>query len=150
QSSMEYRIVHRDGSVRWVYERGQGIHDADGKVLHIDGAIFDITARRKLEEQVAGQKQMATIGKVAAMESHGLRNPLSAISSSMALLRRTTADRHLGIEKALARIDRNIDRCNTIISDLLDYTSQRELSRAPTPISTWLTKLLGEHRIPEV
>src|SRR5262249_10910009 len=28
QSSIEYRILHRDGSVRWVYERGQAIYDA--------------------------------------------------------------------------------------------------------------------------
>ena len=121
QSSIEYRIIHRDGSVRWVYERGQGIYDGDGKILHIDGAIFDITARKHLEEQVVGQKQMATIGQVAATVSHELRNPLGAISNSMAFLRQMTANRQLGVEKALDRVDRNIERCNTIISDLLDY-----------------------------
>jgi PAS domain S-box-containing protein len=149
QSSIEYRIVHRDGSVRWVYERGQGIYDADGRILHIDGAIFDITARKHLEEQVVGQKQMATIGQVAATVSHELRNPLGAISNSMAFLRQMTANRQLGVEKALDRVDRNIERCNTIISDLLDYTSQKELSRAPTALSAWLTELLGEHGLPD-
>jgi len=149
QSSIEYRIVHRDGSVRWVYERGQGIYDADGKILHIDGAIFDITARKHLEEQVVGQKQMATIGKVAATVSHELRNPLGAISNSMAFLRQMTANRQLGVEKALDRVDRNIERCNTIISDLLEYTSQKELSRTATPIAAWLTAVLDEHRLPE-
>ncbi len=149
QSSIEYRILHRDGSVRWVYERGQGIYDADGKILHIDGAIFDITARKTLEEQVVGQKQMATIGQVAATVSHELRNPLGAISNSMAFLRQMTANRQLGIEKALNRVDRNIERCNTIISDLLEYTSRKELSRAATPIAAWLSEVLGEHALPE-
>jgi PAS domain S-box-containing protein len=149
QSSIEYRILHRDGSVRWVHERGQGIYDVDGRILHIDGAIFDITARKTLEEQVVGQKQMATIGQVAATVSHELRNPLGAISNSMAYLRQMTANRQLGIEKALDRVDRNIDRCNTIISDLLEYTSQKELSRAATPIAAWLTEVLGGHGLPE-
>jgi signal transduction histidine kinase len=140
--------IHRDGSVRWVYERGQGIYDGDGKILHIDGAIFDITARKHLEEQVVGQKQMATIGQVAATVSHELRNPLGAISNSMAFLRQMTANRQLGIAKALDRVDRNIERCNTIISDLLDYTSQKELNRAPTALSAWLAEVLGEMGLP--
>ena len=148
QSSIEYRIIHRDGEVRWVYERGQGIYDDDGRILHIDGAIFDISTRKTLEEQVVSQKQMATIGQVAATVSHELRNPLGAISNSMAFLRQMTADRELGIERALDRVDRNIERCNTIITDLLEYTSQKELSRAATPIAAWLTELLRAHEPP--
>src|SRR5215468_6278205 len=148
QSSIEYRLIHRDGSVRWVYERGQGIYGDDGRILHIDGAIFDISTRKTLEEQVVGQKQMATIGQVAATVSHELRNPLGAISNSMAFLRQMTAKRELGIEKALDRVDRNIERCNTIITDLLEYTSQKELSRAATPVATWLTELLAAHEPP--
>jgi signal transduction histidine kinase len=97
---------------------------------------------------VVGQKQMATIGQVAATVSHELRNPLGAISNSMAFLRQMTANRQLGIEKALDRVDRNIERCNTIISDLLEYTSQKELSRTPTTLSVWLTEVLDGHDVP--
>ena len=148
QSSIEYRILHRDGSVRWVYERGQGIYGADGGTLHIDGAIFDITARKNLEAQLVGQKQMAMLGQVAATVSHELRNPLGAIRNSMALLRQMTAGKDLGVERALDRIDRNIDRCNIIISDMLDYTRRKELDRAATPIDAWLTEMLAEHVVP--
>jgi PAS domain S-box-containing protein len=149
QSSIEYRLIHRDGSVRWVYERGQGIYGDDGKILHIDGAIFDISDRKRLEDQVVSQKQMATIGQVAATVSHELRNPLGAISNSMAFLRQMTANRQLGLEKALDRVDRNIERCNTIISDLLEYTSQKELNRAATPLAVWLAEVLSGHGLPD-
>jgi signal transduction histidine kinase len=135
--------------VRWVYERGQGIYGDDGKILHIDGAIFDISDRKRLEDQVVSQKQMATIGQVAATVSHELRNPLGAISNSMAFLRQMTANRQLGLEKALDRVDRNIERCNTIISDLLEYTSQKELSRAATPLAAWLAEVLSGHGLPD-
>jgi PAS domain S-box-containing protein len=48
---IEYRIVNADGSIRWVYEKGQGIFDENGELLWLDGAIFDITERKKAEEE---------------------------------------------------------------------------------------------------
>jgi diguanylate cyclase (GGDEF)-like protein/PAS domain S-box-containing protein len=50
---LEYRILHADGSVRWVLERGQGIFADDGEVAFLDGVICDITARKAAEEQLA-------------------------------------------------------------------------------------------------
>jgi diguanylate cyclase (GGDEF)-like protein/PAS domain S-box-containing protein len=52
---IEYRIVGADGGVRWVYEKGQGAFGPDGSVLWLDGAIFDVTERRLLQEQLAKQ-----------------------------------------------------------------------------------------------
>ena len=46
---LEYRIQRRDGGVRWVLERGQAQEAGDGR-RWLDGAIFDITARRAAEE----------------------------------------------------------------------------------------------------
>jgi diguanylate cyclase (GGDEF)-like protein/PAS domain S-box-containing protein len=50
---LEYRILHADGSVRWVLERGLGIFDEGGEVAFLDGVICDITARKAAEEQLA-------------------------------------------------------------------------------------------------
>jgi len=46
----EYRIIHRDGSVHFVIERGQAIVGADG-TSRLDGAIFDVTERRLAENE---------------------------------------------------------------------------------------------------
>lgn len=48
--TVEYRLLHKDGGARWVHEKGQGIFAADGRVLWLDGAIFDITERKRAEE----------------------------------------------------------------------------------------------------
>jgi PAS domain S-box-containing protein len=55
--TIEYRIIHADSSVRWVYEKGQGILGEDGRLQWLDGAIFDIsdavaaaTQRKQLEQ----------------------------------------------------------------------------------------------------
>ena len=47
--TLEYRIVRRDGGERWVLERGQAQASGDGRSW-LDGAIFDITARRAAEQ----------------------------------------------------------------------------------------------------
>ncbi len=50
--SLEYRIVDRGGQTRWVYEKGQGIFDERRQLQWLDGAIFDITALKELEERL--------------------------------------------------------------------------------------------------
>ena len=47
--TVEYRIVRRDGEVRWMLERGQAQDAGDGRQW-LDGAIFDVTARRAAEQ----------------------------------------------------------------------------------------------------
>jgi PAS domain S-box-containing protein len=55
--ALEYRIITADGSVRWVYERGQGIFDADGGLLWLDGVIFDINDYKKTQEQLQSSEE---------------------------------------------------------------------------------------------
>jgi signal transduction histidine kinase len=47
--TIEYRVIRRDGGVRWVLERGQAQVAGDGR-RWLDGAIFDVTARRAAEQ----------------------------------------------------------------------------------------------------
>jgi len=54
---IEYRIVRSDGNIRWVYEKGQGIFSDGGKLLWLDGAIFDITERKRAEEELAKHRE---------------------------------------------------------------------------------------------
>ena len=47
--SVEYRIKHLDGSIRWIQELGRGIFDNDGSLLYIDGFIWDITVQKQVQ-----------------------------------------------------------------------------------------------------
>ncbi|BDM81052.1 hypothetical protein AM10699_39190 [Acaryochloris marina MBIC10699] len=47
--SLEYRVIHRDGSIRWVTEKGKGIFNADHQLQHLEGVIFDISDRKHTE-----------------------------------------------------------------------------------------------------
>ncbi len=46
---LTYRLVHKEGHIIWVHEAGQGVFDARGKLLYIDGIITDITAKRQAD-----------------------------------------------------------------------------------------------------
>ncbi|MFO6448048.1 PAS domain-containing protein [Erythrobacter sp. NE805] len=46
----EYRIVQRDGQMRWVSARGRFLYDDTGKAVRMLGAMIDITQRRREEE----------------------------------------------------------------------------------------------------
>lgn len=48
---VEYRVVHPDGAVRWVAERGRVYRDGSGGVKRTIGIIQDITERRRAEEE---------------------------------------------------------------------------------------------------
>ncbi|MDE2449215.1 MAG: EAL domain-containing protein [Gammaproteobacteria bacterium] len=45
----EYRIIHADGVIRWVWERGTGVYSPDGRPVAIEGFIQDITKRKNAE-----------------------------------------------------------------------------------------------------
>jgi diguanylate cyclase (GGDEF)-like protein/PAS domain S-box-containing protein len=48
--SVEYRLQHRDGSWRWVCERGAPVYDAASHSWKLEGFIEDITERRRADE----------------------------------------------------------------------------------------------------
>ncbi|MHC4562602.1 MAG: hybrid sensor histidine kinase/response regulator [Planctomycetota bacterium] len=50
--SLEYRIVHADGDVRWVLERGQGVFGEGADPICLDGVIVDVTERKRAAEEL--------------------------------------------------------------------------------------------------
>jgi PAS domain S-box-containing protein len=45
-----YRFRHKDGDIRYFFERGRPIRGTDGRPLHIDGVILDVTERERTQE----------------------------------------------------------------------------------------------------
>ncbi|MFC2186289.1 PAS domain-containing protein [Fulvivirgaceae bacterium LMO-SS25] len=49
--SYQCRIICKDGTIKWVEDRGTGIYDVDGNLAWIDGLIIDITDRKHIDEK---------------------------------------------------------------------------------------------------
>jgi signal transduction histidine kinase len=86
---LEYRIVHRDGHVRWVLERGCVCGE------WLDGVILDVTERRRGEEAV--RRETAEAARRAELEASRAR----IVAATDEAMRRLERDLHDGAQQRL-------------------------------------------------
>ncbi|KKO48417.1 hypothetical protein VT06_12055 [Arsukibacterium sp. MJ3] len=49
---LKYRVIHKNGNLRWVEERGRAQYNDFGEVTFLDGFVLDITEEKKLRQQL--------------------------------------------------------------------------------------------------
>jgi PAS domain S-box-containing protein len=64
--SAEYRLVARQGAVRWVSEQATSEFSGEGKLAGYVGTMEDITGRKSLEEQLVQSQKMESMGQLAS------------------------------------------------------------------------------------
>jgi PAS domain S-box-containing protein len=66
--NVEYRLRHKDGSLRWVQELGQGVYDDNGELLYIDGFIWDVTQQHEaLQALSSSEQKLSSLYKMAPL-----------------------------------------------------------------------------------
>jgi signal transduction histidine kinase len=120
------------------------------------GLRTDITELKQAHEDLQNananltqNERLAALGQLAATVSHELRNPLGAMQSSAYFLRHKMKNAGEKEQQALERIERNIQRCDRIIDELLDFTRVRELNLAELDFNNWLRKTISEMVVPD-
>jgi PAS domain S-box-containing protein len=86
---IEYRILLRDGAVRWISSRGRYVTGRNRKGARLIGVSIDITPRKLAEaealqhrEELGHLSRVAVMGELTASVAHELNQPLSGIISN--------------------------------------------------------------------
>lgn len=124
---MEYRIIDNEGKVRWVWEQGSAVYDANNDARFLDGYIADITSRKKIEEEM---KQVAknleemntTKDKFFSLIAHDLRNPVYAIMSLTEFLDQNHASfNEMELRTFLNQVNLSAKGIYGLLENLLDW-----------------------------
>ena len=79
-------------------------------------------------KQLRKAERMATIGELAGMVGHDLRNPMTSISGAVYYIKnKSRLDENSKSKEMLDLIQKDICRANKIISDLLEYSRELKL-----------------------
>lgn len=92
----EYRIMHKDGGLRWIHVKRVPEWDAEHqRVTGHHGVVVDITERKQAEEQrlqfAVRQQQFAVVNRLVEAVSHDFRTRLTTVESNRYLIGKLTA-----------------------------------------------------------
>ncbi|MEL0166542.1 MAG: PAS domain-containing protein [Pseudomonadaceae bacterium] len=133
-----YRLIHADGHVVQVREKGRGEFDSRGNLQGVDGFIWDVTEQVRVEQMKA---------QFVSTVSHELRTPLTAISGAIKLidggaLGPVPAPMH----RLLGIAAQNSDSLHRLINDLLDMdkltAGKLQIDLQPHPLRPLLERAL--------
>ena len=132
-----------------------GIEERDAALVIAKDNLEEIVKERTKElreaqSELVRSERMATLGQLTATVSHELRNPLGTIRTSVFTLSNRIKDYDPKLKKNIERIERNIIRCDNIITELLDYSRIRALQHEKTNLSAWIANILEDIKIPQL
>jgi PAS domain S-box-containing protein len=158
------RLLYYEGTVEDISERKRNEEallcataEAEAAKRALEAANQDLERRvaertaelRATQDELLRKERLSTLGKLTATVAHELRNPLSAIRNSMHVLRGLAGESNLVYGRPLGRIERCVTRCDHIISDLIDYSHARKLTRRVIRLDEWLRACLDGREIAE-
>ncbi len=99
----QYRIVNKNGAIRWVESQGRCQRDSDGRPSWMMGVLIDITARKQMQESMLQAEKLAVAGRLAASVAHEINNPLESVTNLLFLvtLSKTPEEAHQHAHTAL-------------------------------------------------
>jgi len=161
---LEHRIIHKDGSVRWVRHTPVLRKDEQERLIGYDGLISDITERKQAEEalrraigdlqqsqealktahlQLIQAEKMETVGRMAAGVAHEVQNPLQILLMSLDYLsQRMTGAHDAVLDGVINDMRHAARRADTIIRGLLDFSHSDTLELKPQDINALIERAL--------
>ena len=115
---IEHRVIRKaSGEIRIVHEKCEHVRDSSGRIIRSIGMVQDITERKRTEDAL--REAYRRKDEFLAMLAHELRNPLSAITSAIELLK-TLDQADATLVRARNAASRQAAHMARLLDDLLD------------------------------
>jgi len=122
----EYRMCARDGRLLWFRDEGVLLRQSDGQALLMQGVLYNITERKRLEDQLRHSQKMEAVGQLAGGVAHDFNNLLMVIQAHNEHLRdRLTADDPA--RKDASGIENAVTRAASLTAQLLAFSRKQVL-----------------------
>src|SRR5260221_11929240 len=143
----EYRIIKKDGTIRWIENKITPTLNNEKRPIRIDGVISDITERKEADEQIKRlfqelQKTNYELDRFVYSVSHDLRAPLTSI---MGIINLAEMESHTEQQKHhFEMIHYSIHRLDSFIKHILSYSRNAKSEITIEPID--FKELIAEIR----
>jgi two-component sensor histidine kinase len=138
-----YRIVRRDGAVRWVESDVFPVKDSAGKISSLAGMWEDVTDLHQAEAQL---RTSLEIREAMLKETHHrIKNSLQVISSLLRLQASSTADAEAG---SILTESRNRVEVIALLHEHLYRSDSLMRLNFPVYVRRLLANLVGMHELP--
>ncbi|WDE00435.1 response regulator [Thalassomonas actiniarum] len=143
----EFRIVLRDGGVKYIKAAAQVNYDDGGNAVLMTGVNYDISDRKEAESVLIQARELAedTVRHKAeflASMSHEIRTPMNGVLGMLGLLKRSDLSEQQYHRVKLATS--SAESLLTIINDILDFSKVEAGKLDLEVIDFNLLSLLGE------
>jgi PAS domain S-box-containing protein len=143
-----YRVLHKDGSARWLYDYTRVLRDDAGAATHYLGYVLDITDRviaeddaRELERRLLHAQKLESLGLLAGGVAHDFNNLLTGIMAQASLARRHLASVPGSFRDALDQIEALSKRAAGLTRQLLAYSGKGRFVIEPTDVGAVVREL---------
>jgi two-component system sensor histidine kinase HydH len=109
------------------------LEEGDGAFLGYVILFRDMTEIRRLQQEIARSRRMASLGSLAAGVAHEIRNPLSSLKGFATYFRERYRDIPADRETAEVMIT-EVDRLNRVIGQLLEFARPMAMTLVPTSL----------------
>lgn len=119
-------------------QMGNLLESIGRKNIEIEKAYMTLKETQKYLNE---SEKLASIGKMAAMMAHEIRNPLGAISNAVGILK-TYPLRPDETRELLTLVEDEMDRLNKLTDDFLSFSKPSHLRRDKTDLNAVLAEML--------
>ncbi|MBM4193654.1 MAG: response regulator [Gemmatimonadetes bacterium] len=140
----QFRTVRlkRDGSLVEVELTGSPVRNDAGTILGVSAIVRDVTAQKRLAEQVQHAQRLKSIGRLAGGVAHDFNNLLMAISGYAELVMLDLPEDAPGREDLRALLTA-ADRGARLTRQLLAFGRRQVLHAVPLDLNTVLREMEG-------